>query len=928
MKRNILKTTVASIIVTISLLTSVTQSYAAVYYQKSEVQNLAKNITYESVKMVTDKGLLDVYVLTVPTKDPYIKIKTTSSLTAFELKEETNVLLKNAGAIAGINGDFFDLAGDYSGTVGPSVTNGQLTAADVFTNTGSKKYGTFFLDNSGNPFIDYMKVEMKLLLDGTEKIKVSSVNKVSTGKDAIYIDRNAMQDTQSIDKRIPNATKVVVSNGVVTDIKKGETVAVPENGFIVLYRGDADISTLAKVGQKAEFSVKTSIDYDAMQTAISGGGILLKDGQIVIDNGNVPANAQPRTVVGYTKNNDKLIMMVVDGRSHSVGATHAEVGQLMLKYGAYNAIHLDGGGSSTMALKKPFEGGMSVVNTPSGGISRRVANALGVYVNTPSTLPVSQLTVKPQTDRVFKNTGVPVAIIASDEYFTNQFTPTEQLAVNFTDANGVYEGGYFYPSKASEITFGANYKGLTSKAVITAMELAQLKPRISKISTTVGGSTFLEFNGVSEDGISSYIYKGVKYEVVPNTIGHMDGDTFVADNFGAGYIKCSVGDVTSYIDVNVGIKEVPFYSFDEGKELWFISYPTTIKGDVLYNKEQVKEGTASAVLKYAFEPSEATQAAYFTFAEPLSLSGDPTSLKLWVYGDNSGNWLRAKLLDAENKPLLVDFARKVDWTGWKQVEAKITPGAMYPLRLERIYIASTSNTDISQHTLYFDGLTGTVATQHAAVEHASGTVFVDKKRTDLKQTMPAQTEFDITIAGDIAIYGDKKPADYAQVQAEAISKLTKNAAMTVLAGEYDAQTAPKGSINWSNGYSATTNNNVSVISIKAANGGLAATDVAQWAKLSNDLKNIGSENVIIITDINPMNYNVSKEFELLHDMLLSAKKKMFVVSTQGYSNATVVKDGIRYVNLGGLFYDDGSVNEAYSSLRLRVSNGAVLYDFE
>ena len=43
--------------------------------------------------------------------------------------------------------------------------------------------------------------------------------------------------------------------------------------------------------------------------------------------------------------------MVVDGRGDSIGATHEEMVWLMKEYGAYNAMHFDGGGSSTMVAK-------------------------------------------------------------------------------------------------------------------------------------------------------------------------------------------------------------------------------------------------------------------------------------------------------------------------------------------------------------------------------------------------------------------------------------------------------------------------------------------------------------------------------------------------------------------------------------------------
>ena len=65
----------------------------------------------------------------------------------------------------------------------------------------------------------------------------------------------------------------------------------------------------------------------------------------------ITSGRQPRTAFGVSQDGTKAIIMVVDGRGDSIGATHQEMADLMRTYGAYDAMHLDGGGSSTMAVK-------------------------------------------------------------------------------------------------------------------------------------------------------------------------------------------------------------------------------------------------------------------------------------------------------------------------------------------------------------------------------------------------------------------------------------------------------------------------------------------------------------------------------------------------------------------------------------------------
>lgn len=85
----------------------------------------------------------------------------------------------------------------------------------------------------------------------------------------------------------------------------------------------------------------------------------------------------PRTSIGITADN-KLILIVVQGPSDSLrnALTLREMAELNLKFGAVEAINMDGGGSSAMAVDN--YGRPRVVNSPSGGSERAVSNHLGV----------------------------------------------------------------------------------------------------------------------------------------------------------------------------------------------------------------------------------------------------------------------------------------------------------------------------------------------------------------------------------------------------------------------------------------------------------------------------------------------------------------------------------------------------------------------
>jgi len=81
----------------------------------------------------------------------------------------------------------------------------------------------------------------------------------------------------------------------------------------------------------------------------------------------------PRTAVGRTKQGE-VLWITVDGRQpHSQGASLSELAQIMARYGAVDAINLDGGGSTTLVVRN------LIVNSPSDGTERPVSNAWLVY---------------------------------------------------------------------------------------------------------------------------------------------------------------------------------------------------------------------------------------------------------------------------------------------------------------------------------------------------------------------------------------------------------------------------------------------------------------------------------------------------------------------------------------------------------------------
>lgn len=104
--------------------------------------------------------------------------------------------------------------------------------------------------------------------------------------------------------------------------------------------------------------VKSLLFKWKMKTAVGGGPVLLAGGEIKITNneerkfaGKAMDDKHPRTAMGYTKD-DRLIILVVQGRFPGIaeGATLGQEAQILKDLGCWEALNLDGGGSSCMLI--------------------------------------------------------------------------------------------------------------------------------------------------------------------------------------------------------------------------------------------------------------------------------------------------------------------------------------------------------------------------------------------------------------------------------------------------------------------------------------------------------------------------------------------------------------------------------------------------
>lgn len=159
-------------------------------------------------------------------------------------------------------------------------------------------------------------------------------------------------------------------------VSDGNTVSAPD--------GTPGQNASLLIDQKNHASIAETTDTTDISNvfnSVTGSGIIVEDGLNV--GGDTPygdgADPNPRTSVGLSQDGRFLYVVVIDGRQpgYSVGTTSTETADIMLAFGAYTAINLDGGGSTDL-VEDNGRGGVTIVNKPSGGAERYDANQLGI----------------------------------------------------------------------------------------------------------------------------------------------------------------------------------------------------------------------------------------------------------------------------------------------------------------------------------------------------------------------------------------------------------------------------------------------------------------------------------------------------------------------------------------------------------------------
>ena len=668
---------------------------------------IAPGLTLTEFERYLPDGWLRGDALTAELSDPGLRPQYLSPGTASQRSPLTEQTART-GAVAGVNGDFFDI--DASGApLGVGMSGGELRSAPA---SGHNDVAAVGPQQAGRLMQVFLDAEVRRE-DGSQ-LGVSDLNapKVSPDGIALYTPYWGDASRASAVDGAPKVAEVEVDGGAVAAVRRAPAPGPVPAGAVRLLGVGAGADRLAslRVGERVGVHYRPRTDGPAPEVAIGGDAVLLRDGVVQpVDD----AALHPRTAVGFSADGKRMWLLTIDGRqAASRGATERELAEQLKALGADDAINLDGGGSSTMLARPEGAAAPEVRNSPSDGELRPVPNGIG-FGTAPGSGRLRGFRVGPGGERVLSGltrrfeahghdeTGAPVG-------------SAPQWSV--TPGRGRIDGGVLRAGSPGPAEVVAHSGAAAGKADLAVLgRPARLSTDVERVQLAGRGAEGrFQVLGQDGDGFGTWIDPAdVRLEYDSNAVRvEPDGSGFAVTALSPSAstaVTARVGDLVTHLGVTAGSHPAPLSPMD-GPAGWRASaYPEPVRASL--TSAEGRTGTPGLALDYSLTGTTATRAAYVNAGPEVPLPAGTQRIGVWVNGDGKGARLRGTLLDAAGVATTVDLAKKVDWTGWRYVEAPIPPELTGSLRLQRLYAVETEGAHQYAGRLVFDDLTASVSPQ-------------------------------------------------------------------------------------------------------------------------------------------------------------------------------------------------------------------------
>ncbi len=650
---------------------------------------VAPGVERASYSLTTSAGPLIVNLVAVDLAEPTVRLGAVVARDRLISPGETvSSMAARSGAIAGVNADYFDI-GQTNQPLGIVVRDGTLLRTPStrgalavtrekavrftpFRFSGSVAYGTTQIALTG---IDEWPPQ------GGASLLTSAYGDIKPATGVMLATLTPLRSDLEILNRSYRVDAV------------GEVRAPRPSTGILLGLGPAALGRAPPPSPGDVVTLSATLDppLGDVTTAVGGGPILVRDGASYDDpNPPAPEERDRRFPVSgaATTRDASLLLLAVDGRSplQSIGLTRTEFGALMLGFGAGDGMAFDSGGSATLVARILGDERVSVVNVPSDGVERVVADGLFVYSDAPYGVN-PHLIVRPNEFTALPGVQIPLQGAIVDEA-GHRLRGARVAPLSLAPAIGSH----------TVVTRELDGRLSASVRYRTVGRLGRLTIESDDQNPDPGAAIRLRARGYDETGGLVFI-GDVAWSSSSGTIA-ADG-TFRAGNSDA-TIVASAGGATASLLVHVG-RRLQSIGWSTPAAGWqFSSYPSGGKGSI----SLIGTPGEPPMLQLAYDFNGSTRAAYANATLPLP--GAPLRFSLDVFGDGGAALLRAAFVNRFGERRALTLAKAIDWIGWRRVEIALPRDLNAPVTLASLYVVAPASGPRGAGTIGFRNLAVTL----------------------------------------------------------------------------------------------------------------------------------------------------------------------------------------------------------------------------
>lgn len=672
------------------------ENFPHILAQAPFTEEIAPGVEYAEYSLVTVNGPIVVRVIAAQLSRSDLHAGTVLAHDALTSAGETvGSMAKRTAAVAGINGDYFDI-GNTNRPTNIVVRSGQLlrmprkryalaitrqgvASIAEFTFTGQLQIGdrTFGLDAiddlpAPDGGIALVTPEFGSVppLDNTTLVALAPLG--GTPPLARY---RVTGIEDNLSRRPPGYYLAIGPNAY------GQT-GVPNAGDVAVVSGDLSPVGLADLA-----------------TAIGGGPLILHDGVWFDDadgpNGGEYAREIPASGAAIEPDGT-LLLIEVDGRHPqvSVGIERHAFAALMRALGATEGMAFDGGGSSTIVGRRVGDADATVLNLPSDGIERPVADGIFIYSTAPAG-PPARLVARPSVIRALSGAEVDLRLTAVDAA-NHPVPPAASIVPSVIPPSlgRVVDGRFIAlaPGTGRIALHGGNLSG--SIPVEVARTPARIAIYPPQPNVERDGSLVLAARAYDERGYSLELPPLLAWST---TAGSIDArGSYRAGNRNAD-ISLAMGEASARVRVTVGSHEVTLPFAEHAR---FVSVPRGGEGSV----ERDASCATCVTLAYAFSGNE--RAAYANAEIPLPAGTVGVSFD--VNDDGGDARLRVAVRNSINEDLFVN-GTTLESSGWRHIVVRFPPEAAQPVKLVAIYLLPPKGMEVSSGSIGLRNVRAVVA---------------------------------------------------------------------------------------------------------------------------------------------------------------------------------------------------------------------------